>query len=398
MNRNRGIICIILGILVCGVLLTSFNSRMLKKQQEEMARDEVIREAAYGNEAAYGGEAGYGAVNSRMYVGSAAAREEEISPASAGEQETELQPGEEEESAPVPSDSGQDGAAAEGAEPAEAEEDLTGESPAQPSAEADGGKRFIGAIKCQGFSFADAEPEEKLQTIRGYITFFNVMMGPVQYRQSSRDVNLDSLIESYRKQITSLQEKRFTLNLDYTDLKAESENPALSPSDYDIYYEKLKHMQREMTSLAYQIEQLEAQVQYMYAISGENAGAKREEVYIFDWQYNPVDFSSQELEGIEVYQRAEAQLKAKANAYINALRNCGVHARRMSGVELLEEIRRYTHPVSAAKGTVEDIVQTAYDSICVTSRSLQKLEDEVNRKIVEEIARETGIAEGGFGR
>ena len=263
---------------------------------------------------------------------------------------------------------------------------------------ADGGKRFIGAIKCQGFSFADAEPEEKLQTIRGYITFFNVMMGPVQYRQSSRDVNLDSLIESYRNQITSLQEKRFTLNLDYTDVKAESENPELSPSDYDIYYERLKHMQRELTSLAYQIEQLEAQVQYMYAISGENAGAKREEVYIFDWQYNPVDFSSQELEGIEVYQRAEAQLKAKANAYINALRNCGVHARRMSGVELLEEIRRYTHPVSAAKGTVEDIVQTAYDSICVTSRSLQKLEDEVNRKIVEEIARETGISEGGFGQ
>ena len=67
-------------------------------------------------------------------------------------------------------------------------------------------------------------------------------------------------------------------------------------------------------------------------------------------------------------------------------------------MELLEEIRRYTHPVSAAKGTVEDIVQTAYDSICVTSRSLQKLEDEVNRKIVEEIARETGISEGGFGQ
>ena len=75
-----------------------------------------------------------------------------------------------------------------------------------------------------------------------------------------------------------------------------------------------------------------------------------------------------------------------------------VTAGLMSGVELLEEIRRYTHPVSAAKGTVEDIVQTAYDSICVTSRSLQKLEDEVNRKIVEEIARETGISEGGFGQ
>lgn len=262
---------------------------------------------------------------------------------------------------------------------------------------ADGGKRFIGAIKCQGFSFAEAEPEEKLQTIRGYITFINVMNGPVQYRQSARDVNLDALIESYRKQATALQEKRFTLNLDYTEMKAESESPELSPEDYDIYYDKLKQMQREMTSLDYQIRQLEAQVQYMYAISGDRAGAQREEIYVFDWQYNPVDFSSQELKEIEVYQRAEAQLKAKANAYISALRNCGVHAKRMKGVEILEEIRRYTHPVSAAKDTADDIVRSAYDSICVTSQSLQQLENEVNKRIVEEIARATGIPEGGAG-
>ena len=74
----------------------------------------------------------------------------------------------------------------------------------------------------------------------------------------------------------------------------------------------------------------------MTAISGENAEAKREEIYVFDWQYNAVDFSSQTLEEQEVYQRAEAQLKEKASAYITALRNCGVHAKRMTGVEILE--------------------------------------------------------------
>ena len=242
----------------------------------------------------------------------------------------------------------------------------------------DRGKRFIAAIKCQGFSFADAEVEEKLQTIRGYITFFNVLdNNPIQFRQSARDVNLDSLIRDYQEQMTKMQEERFALDLDYTDMKAESERP-----------EKLKQMQRKMVSMGYQIEQLNAQVQYMLAISGENAEARREEVYIFDWQYNAVDFSSQTLAEQEVYQRAKAQLKAKGTAYISALRNCGVHARRMSGVEMLEEIRRYTHPVSAAKGTVEDIVQTAYDSICVTSESLRSLEEESNRKIVEGIAEE----------
>jgi len=257
------------------------------------------------------------------------------------------------------------------------------------------GQRFIAAIKCQGFSFADAEVEEKLQTIRGYITFFNVLdNNPIQFRQSARDVNLDNLIQDYQIQITKLQESRFTLNMDYTEMKAESENLELGVEDYDIYYMKLKQMQRELVSLGYQIEQLNAQVQYMLAISGSNAEAKREDIYVFDWEYNAVDFSSQKLEEEEVYQRAESQLKEKANAYIAALRNCGVHAKRMKGVEILEEIRRYTHPVSAAKGTIEDIVQTAYDSICVTSNSLQELETKANKKIIKEIVEEVQKAGG----
>ena len=253
----------------------------------------------------------------------------------------------------------------------------------------DGGKRFIAAVKCQGFSFADAEVEEKLQTIRGYITFFNVLdNSPIQFRQSARDVNLDSLIQDYQNQVTKLQERKFVLNLDYTEMKAESDNPDLRADDYNIYYEKLKLMQRELISLGYQIDQLNAQIQYMLAISGENAEAQREEIYVFDWEYNAVDFSSQTLEEQEIYQRAETQLKVKANAYTTALRNCGVHAKRMSGAELLEEIRRYTHPVSAAKGTVEDIVQTAYDSICVTSNSLRTLEEKANKKIIDGIVKE----------
>lgn len=139
----------------------------------------------------------------------------------------------------------------------------------------DDGKRFIGAIKCQGFSFGDAEVEEKLQTIRGYITFFNVLdNNPIQFRQSARNVNLDSLIRDYQEQMNRIQEKRYLLNLDYLELKEESENPELSLEDYNIYYDKLKEMQRELRSLGYQIEQLNAQIQYMATISGDNAEAK----------------------------------------------------------------------------------------------------------------------------
>lgn len=254
---------------------------------------------------------------------------------------------------------------------------------------ANGGTRFIGAIKCQGFSYAEAEVEEKLQTIRGYVSFLNVLdNAPIQFRQSSRDVNLDGMIRDYQQQITEMESQRFLLNLDYEELKAESENPELSPEDYEVYYAKLKLMQKELLSLGYQIGQLSAQVDYMNSISGDNAEAERDEIYVFDWEYHTVDFSSQELDKQEIYQRAETQLKNKASAYISALRNCGVYAKRMRGVDLLEEMQRYTHPISAAKTTAEDILQTSFDSVCVTSNSLQSMEQQANKKIIDTIANE----------
>lgn len=97
---------------------------------------------------------------------------------------------------------------------------------------------------------------------------------PIQFRQSARNVNLDSLIRDYQEQMNRIQEKRYLLNLDYLELKEESENPELSLEDYNIYYDKLKEMQRELRSLGYQIEQLNAQIQYMATISGDNAEAK----------------------------------------------------------------------------------------------------------------------------
>ena len=46
----------------------------------------------------------------------------------------------------------------------------------------------------------------------------------------------------------------------------------------------------------------------------------------------------------------------------------------LSGVEIMGLMRRYTHPVSAAKHKAEDILQSAYDSIAVTSGSLRQAE------------------------
>lgn len=263
---------------------------------------------------------------------------------------------------------------------------------------ADGKKRFIGAIVCSGCEFRDAEDEERLQIIRGYLSFINVLdTQSVQFWQMARDVNLDKMIQDYKKQLENLQERQYLLTLDYEEIKRESEQILVVEEEqyeqYDLYYQKLRRMQREIMSLGYRMEQLRIQIQYLESVSGEKADPHLDQMYIFDWTYNALDFT-QELTESEIYSKAEKQLQNKATAYVSSLRNAGVKARILTGVEILEQMRRYTHPVSAAKYRVDEILQSAYDSIAVTSSSLRELEESVNQSALQEMAAEFAHMEG----
>ena len=254
---------------------------------------------------------------------------------------------------------------------------------------ADGKKRFIGGISCSGCEFGDMEESEQLQVIRGYLSFINVLdTQSIQYWQMARDVNLDKMILDYKEQLKRMQEMQYLLTLDYEELKKESE--LLKDTElerYEEYYHKLRQMQRQIISIGYQIQQLQAQTEYLESISGERADPHLDQVYLFDWVYNALDFT-QDLSETDIYAKAEMQLKNKASAYISTLLHCGIKARMLSGVEILEQMRRYTHPVSAAKYRVEDILQSAYDSIAVTSNSLRKAEERADMGMLQKIAEE----------
>lgn len=259
---------------------------------------------------------------------------------------------------------------------------------------ADGKKRFIGAVACSGCEFRDAEDEERLQIIRGYLSFINVLDNQnIQFWQMARDVNLDKMVTDYKEQLTSLQERQYLMTLDYEEIKKESEQvPEGEEERYDLYYQKLRQMQREIMSLGYRVDQLKIQVQYLESVSGEKADPHLDQLYIYDWTYNAIDFT-QELTESEIYSKAEKQLENRAAAYISSLRNAGVKARMLTGVEILEQMRRYTHPVSAAKYRADEILQSAYDSIAVTSSSLREMEETVSQNALREMAAEFAFME-----
>lgn len=248
-------------------------------------------------------------------------------------------------------------------------------------------KRFIGAIRCVGFDYPYAEEEEKLQTMRGYISFFNLIdKKSIQYRQTAKSIDLDAMISDYMTQVKSIKEEQYLRTLDYEKLKEETQQD-LSSSNYDLYYDKLIQQQREITSYSYQVKQLSAQIQYMQSLSGEKADPDRNSYYVFDWTYNPLEFSN-ELSEDAIYQKAERQLSNTANSYISALKHAGVKAYLMTGTELMEEIRSYTHPKSGEILKSEDIECSNYDSVVVSSESQEALEHKIHKNTLDEVLKE----------
>ena len=240
--------------------------------------------------------------------------------------------------------------------------------------------RFISGIKCTGFDYADAESSEQLQAMRGYLSFLNLLdKGSIQFWQTARNVDLDELISQYKEELERIQEKRFLLNLDYESMREESEKYLDKEDEYNIYYKKLIQMQRELISFGYQCEQLQAQIIYMEAISGEKADPQQETCYIFDWTYNKMEFTV-ELDEKEIQVMARKQLQNTANSYIGALRSAGVKCAMLTDEELLAYLRRHMHPVSADIYKIDDILKSAYDSLVVTSKSYEKKEEEVRKQ------------------
>lgn len=251
-----------------------------------------------------------------------------------------------------------------------------------------GRSRFIAGIVCTGFDYADAEDAEQLQTMRGYLAFLNLLdQGSIQYWQTARNVDLDDLIRQYKEELQNVQNKQFLLNLDYESVKEESEKHLDREEEYDLYYDKLLKMQRELISYGYQCGQLEAQIAYMEAISGEKADPQQDQCYIFDWAYNKMEFTSQ-LTDDEILKTAKKRLHSMADSYMSALRSAGVKCRMLTDEELLSYLRRHMHPLSADIYKIDDVLKSAYDSLTASSKSYEEKEAAVNMATVEEVLKQ----------
>lgn len=252
---------------------------------------------------------------------------------------------------------------------------------------------FVAGISVRGFNYANASAQERLNAQLSSTAFFNVVDGPVTFRESVKTIDLEKNIIEYEQYIKDIATELMTLDAAYQDTLEVAKEVAEADPDSFVYYRKqLDEIRRKIDAKTHQEEECSAVVSYMKAM--EKDSAKREgsglmnSQIMFSYEHNP-DFYSTELTKEEIYVKAKEELHAKARKYMDALANCNFRSTRLSLRELIRLIRQHNFPITGTDGRLEDLLDSSYASLFISSDSLVEAqrkrigEEEFQKKLKE---------------
>lgn len=239
----------------------------------------------------------------------------------------------------------------------------------------DDGMRFIAGLKVSGYNFFTASAQEQHQSMKGMISFLNAIEGDVQYRQSTKAIDLSENIEKHKKRMNEVELEIYGLRMDHEDLVEKAEAYVDMPDIFQNYHERLLEIEKNINCKTHTRQELDVLIQYMEALSGTNLESEKVQCWMFEWKYNANDYI-EELNESEKFEKAASELSTKAGSYIAALLRTGCTCERMSGEEILELFRYHYSPITSDVYKVGDLYDSSIGSLYITSDSLDALAHE----------------------
>lgn len=241
----------------------------------------------------------------------------------------------------------------------------------------DDGKTFVAGLNISGYPFGSASAEERQNTMLHSVSVFNIVEKPIQLRQSVSSVELSHNIDEATKIIKNFTIEVMDLNAEYERALGEAEDHIddMEPEQYEVYMNQVKNLKRQIDAKAWMIKEEQAQIEYMNQITQGEKDSQKNNQFMFSYTFNPSDFTEEQSKE-SIYLRAMTELNNKANAYKAALERCGYSCQRLTSGELVDLMRKHCHPLTAEEERLEDLFDSSYNALFVTSDSLLKLEKE----------------------
>ncbi len=235
-----------------------------------------------------------------------------------------------------------------------------------------GGNVFIGGIEVNGYNFSSASAADREMTMQNAIAFFNTIESSVQMCQNVETIDISQNIHEFRKRAEEIEIKMIDVQ---TDIKIAISNMERFADNDDMYAHeeaRVKRLIHTFNSLDWQLSEAKEMVYYMEAVSDASFNTKRTNQLIFSYYYNP-DEDIEELSKEEIIMRAQAQLKNQAEIYGSALENTGCTWKMLSAENFTEILRRHFHPITAEDTRLEELLNSSYRSLYITTNSIEEL-------------------------
>lgn len=255
------------------------------------------------------------------------------------------------------------------------------------------GNYFVGAVKIKGFNYNSSAAREKLDAAVNSVAFFNLVEEGVTFRRNVKSIDLSENINLYGEIIKDIAKELLELDEEYRATVAAAEDNIGDIDTYAVYEEKIKALQRSIFAKNHMLEECQNVVGYMQAMSGDmqknkNAAGEKVSHMLFSYTYNPDDFN-ETLSKEEIYLKALEKLDMKAKSYSQGMAYCHFKTKTATGRDLFALMYQHTHPLSGDVSVIDEVLNSSYTSMFVSSDSLvdlqrQKIGEEIFEKEMEE--------------
>ena len=237
-------------------------------------------------------------------------------------------------------------------------------------------RRFIAAIKCNGFDLRSASSTQIASTLQGYLSFINTIDSPITYRQYSVPMSMDATKSMYTARYEELERELFHKNEDRKDMLSHlNEIRGIDLIQEESIQTELEALQKQIQNLEWRRLHMKDQMDFMeYVFSEVTIHPSVEEAYLVEWEFNPNDYSI-ELSEEEIHEKAIEMLSNICNNKISILAGCNVSAYRCSTEELIEMFYQHTHPLSSSEFKMADVMNSGFFDEFVSSYDLNRKQE-----------------------
>ena len=238
-----------------------------------------------------------------------------------------------------------------------------------------GNNTFIAGIEVSGYNYHSASADERQRTMINTIAFFNIIDCPIQMHQTSKEINISRNIEEEKECAKRIERELIVLENEFRTAAAALEEVAEEPEIFASIETRLQAMMHTIRSKQWQLKEAKEMVYYMEAVSDASVNMKKVNQIMFSYTYKASE-DIEDLTEAEIKFKAQKELISKANIFGGALENCGCSWKPLTADDLTDLLRRHYHPNTADDLRLDELLNSSYTALYVTSDALETLERE----------------------